>query len=145
MPVYELCLKKTAIVTGEMLCQFLDEWRDITGILRWVLDITEHGYSLQFRYRPPPFKWRSSIIDTASKCPSFETGSSQPARKRSDRVPLSQLESRFYSHYFVVPNRNWGLHPILDLRPINRVLHKGRVPDNDSEADSGILGTGLHP
>ncbi len=39
-------------------------------------------------------------------------------------VPPSELESGFYSRYFVVPKRDGGLRPILDLRPINRALCK---------------------
>ncbi len=39
-----------------------------------------------------------------------------------ERVPPHELESGFYSRYFVVPKRDGGLRPILDLRPINRAL-----------------------
>ncbi len=39
-----------------------------------------------------------------------------------ERVPPNELESGFYSRYFVVPKRDGGLRPILDLRPINRAL-----------------------
>ncbi len=41
-----------------------------------------------------------------------------------ERVPPNELESIFYSRYFVVPKRDGGLRPILDLRPINRALCK---------------------
>ncbi|XDV15183.1 hypothetical protein PO909_015313 [Leuciscus waleckii] len=41
-----------------------------------------------------------------------------------ERVPPSEQESGFYSRYFVVPKKDGGLRPILDLRPINRALHK---------------------
>ncbi len=41
-----------------------------------------------------------------------------------ERVLPSELETGFYSRYFVVPKRDWGIRPILDLRPINRALYK---------------------
>ncbi len=34
-------------------------------------------------------------------------------------VPHSNRESRLYSRYFVVPKKDGGLHPILDLRVLN--------------------------
>ncbi len=41
-----------------------------------------------------------------------------------ERIPASELESSFYSRYFVVAKRDGGLRSILDLRPINRALGK---------------------
>ncbi len=43
-----------------------------------------------------------------------------------ETVPPSERESGFYSRYFVIPKRDGGLRPILDLRPINRAL--GQCP-----------------
>ncbi len=34
------------------------------------------------------------------------------------------MRSGFYSPYFIVPKKSGGLRPILDLRVLNRVLHK---------------------
>ncbi|KAG1925659.1 hypothetical protein F2P79_025386 [Pimephales promelas] len=34
------------------------------------------------------------------------------------------MRSRFYSPYFIVPKKGGGLRPILDLRVLNRALHK---------------------
>ncbi len=41
-----------------------------------------------------------------------------------EKVPPNEQESGFYSCYFVIPKRDGGLRPILDLRPINRALGK---------------------
>ncbi len=71
------------------------------------------------------FQRRGAVSNIASKCPGPETRAMQPARKRSDRtIPVSELESSFYSRYFVVAKRDGGLRSILDLRPINRALCK---------------------
>ncbi len=37
-------------------------------------------------------------------------------------VPQAQSKSGFYSHYFVVPKKDGGLRPILDLRTLNYAL-----------------------
>ncbi len=39
-------------------------------------------------------------------------------------VPPAGIRSGFYSPYFIVPKKIGGLQPILDLRVLNRVLHK---------------------
>ncbi len=72
-----------------------------------------------------PFQWRGAVSNIASKCPGSETRDSCLLEKGAvERVPPNELESGFYSRYFVVPKRDGGLRPILDLRPINRALCK---------------------
>ncbi len=39
-----------------------------------------------------------------------------------EKVPPAQSESGFYSHYFLVPKKDGGLRPILDLRRLNHAL-----------------------
>ncbi len=39
-------------------------------------------------------------------------------------VPPAEMKSGFYSPYFIVPKKGGGLRPILDLRVLNRALHK---------------------
>ncbi len=39
-------------------------------------------------------------------------------------VPPAGMRSGFYSPYFIVPKKSGGLRPILDLRLLNRRLHK---------------------
>lgn len=63
-----------------------------------------------------PFQRRGPVFNVTPKHPDSKTGSSQSAP--------SELESRFYSHYFVVPKTDGCLRPVLDLRPINQALHK---------------------
>ncbi len=70
------------------------------------------------------FQWRVAVSNIASKCAGSETRGMQSVRKRSDKVPPSERESGFYSRYFVIPKRDGGIRPILDLRPINRALGK---------------------
>ncbi len=39
-------------------------------------------------------------------------------------VPSAEMRQGFYSPYFIVPKKGGGLRPILDLRVLNRALHK---------------------
>ncbi len=105
------------------LRQFISAWKVIPGISRWLLNVIERGYTLQFRRRPPRFNgvvqsltspWNAQALRQEIGC-LLEKGA-------VERVPPHELESGFYSRYFVVPKRDGGLRPILDLRPINRAL-----------------------
>lgn len=39
-----------------------------------------------------------------------------------EEIPPTQMESGFYSRYYVVPKKDGGLRKILDLRPLNLAL-----------------------
>ncbi len=43
-----------------------------------------------------------------------------------EEVPKSDLEQGFFSRYFLVPKRDGGLRPILDLHHLNLSLYKGK-------------------
>ncbi len=45
-------------------------------------------------------------------------------RKEAIEVALLTRESGFYSRYFIVPEKDGGLHPILDLRQLNRSVSR---------------------
>ncbi len=103
----------------------MSAWDVITWISRWLLSVIERGYTLQFRRRPPHCNGmvqsltlpRNAQVLRQEVCCLLKKGA-------VERVPPSELESGFYSCYFVVPKRDGGLRPILDLRPINRALCK---------------------
>ncbi len=46
------------------------------------------------------------------------------AKDAIEPVPPADMRSGFYSPYFIVPKKSGGLRPILDLRVLNRALHK---------------------
>ncbi len=46
------------------------------------------------------------------------------AKDAIEPVPPAEMKSGFYSPYFIVPKKGSGLRPILDLRVLNRALHK---------------------
>ncbi|KAL0146452.1 hypothetical protein M9458_058244, partial [Cirrhinus mrigala] len=46
------------------------------------------------------------------------------AKQAIEVVPPENMECGLYSRYFLVPKKDGGLRPILDLRPLNRALAK---------------------
>ncbi len=46
------------------------------------------------------------------------------AKDAIEPVPPAEMKSGFYSPYFIVPKKGGRLRPILDLRVLNRALHK---------------------
>ncbi len=46
------------------------------------------------------------------------------AKDAIEPVPPAKMRQGFYSPYFIVPKKGGGLRPILDLRVLNRALHK---------------------
>ncbi len=72
-----------------------------------------------------PFQRRGAVSNIASKLQVLREEVRNLLKKGAiEKVPQSEQESGFYSRYFVMPKRDSGLHPILDLRPINRALGK---------------------
>ncbi len=105
------------------LRQFISAWKVIPGISRWLLNVIERGYTLQFRRRPPRFNGVVQSLTSPRNAQALRQEIGCLLEKGAvERVPPHELESWFYSRYFVVPKRDGGLRPILDLRPINRAL-----------------------
>ncbi len=105
------------------LRQFISAWKAIPGISRWLLNVIERGYTLQFRRRPPRFNGVVQSLTSPRNAQALRQEIGCLLEKGAvERVPPHELESGFYSRYFVVPKRDGGLRPILDLRPINRAL-----------------------
>lgn len=83
-----------------------------------------HGYRLQFLHRPPVTK---SAIFTSVNDPQHarilrEELSTLLDKKAIREVKLDNHQAGFYSRYFLVPKRDGGLRPILDLRGLNKHL-----------------------
>ncbi len=79
-----------------------------------------------------PIRLKTTALPWCGRHHSAQRGRSSPARrgdasagKGSHRsVPPAQSESGFYSHYFLIPKKDGGLRPILDLRLLNHTLTK---------------------
>ncbi len=90
---------------------------------QWVLRTVERGYRIQFGSRPPQFNGvNSTLVEQALV---MEQDVVALLRKEAiEVVPPHERESGFYSRYFIVPKKDGGLRPILDLRQLNRSVSR---------------------
>ncbi len=87
------------------------------------MGIIKRGYSLQFARRPPRF---SGVVSTSVQGENARVLRSEVMtlleKGAIEMVPPALSESGFYSRYFLVPKKDVGLRPILDLRRLNHAL-----------------------
>lgn len=89
-----------------------------------MLDTIARGYRIQFWRRPPPF---SGVLPTIVKDPVqanilAEEVATLLQKNAIKKVSTSEQQAGFYSIYFLVPKKDGGLRPILDLRRLNAHL-----------------------
>ncbi len=110
------------------LSYFLHEWERLPGVSLWVLRTIRTGYTLQFGKNPPRFDGvHLTVVNSAAKASVLQQELSSLLRKGAiEEVPQSEVERGFFSRYFLVPKRDGGLRPILDLRRLNLSLYKGK-------------------
>ncbi len=110
------------------LSHFLHEWERLPGVSLWVLRIIRTGYTLQFGRNPPRFDGvHLTVVNSASKASVLQQELSSLLQKGAiEEVPHSEVEQCFFSRYFLIPKRDGGLRPILDLRRLNLSLYKGK-------------------
>ncbi len=100
-----------------------EAWQAIPGVSEWVMGIIKRGYSLQFARRPPRF---SGVVSTSVQGENARVLRSEVMtlleKGAIEMVPPALSESGFYSRYFLVPKKDGGLRPILDLRRLNHAL-----------------------
>ncbi|KAL0161810.1 hypothetical protein M9458_041206, partial [Cirrhinus mrigala] len=108
-----------------LLATRAEAWQAIPGVSDWVMGIITRGYSLQFARRPPRL---SGVVPTVVKSRDAHVLRSEVLilleKGAIEVVHPAQSESGFYSRYFLVPKKDGGLRPILDLRHLNRALMK---------------------
>ncbi len=100
-----------------------EAWQAIPRVSDWVMGIIKRGYSLQFARRPPRF---SGVVSTSVQGENARVLRSEVMtlleKGAIEMVPPALSESGFYSRYFLVPKKDGGLRPILDLRRLNHAL-----------------------
>ncbi|KAI2647838.1 Transposon Ty3-G Gag-Pol polyprotein [Labeo rohita] len=85
----------------------------------------ERGYRIQFGAPPPPFNGVSPTLVGPEQGLVMEQEVATLLRKEAiEVVPPHERESGFYSRYFIVPKKDGGLRPILDLRLLNRSVKR---------------------
>ncbi len=100
-----------------------EAWQAIPRVSEWVMGIIKRGYSLQFARRPPRF---SGVVSTSVQGENARVLRSEVMtlleKGAIEMVSPALSESGFYSRYFLVPKKDGGLRPILDLRRLNHAL-----------------------
>ncbi|KAI2644567.1 Transposon Ty3-G Gag-Pol polyprotein [Labeo rohita] len=103
------------------LSESLAAWKLLPGISAWVLSTVQIGYRIQFFRHPPRF---NGVVFTSVKPELMHVLSQELqtllSKEAIEHVPLPEIESGYYSRYFLVPKKDGGLRPILDLRGLNR-------------------------
>ena len=116
-----LCLQPDLPVGGR-LSAFLPFWRILTQD-PWVLSVIERGYTFQFKRFPRLTGKRVTRSNVSELC---EEVAGLLQKCAVEPVPPDQLGKGFYSTYFVVPKKDGGLRPILNLKPFNKSLQRVR-------------------
>ncbi len=115
----------TSIVPLEPLAQRLEAWLTLPSLSRWLTRTIRHGYAIQFARRPPKFNGVLETSVAVRNAPVLcEEIAVLLAKDAIEPVPPAEMRQGFYSPYFIVPKKGGGLRPILDLRVLNRALHK---------------------
>ncbi len=114
-----------SIVPLKPLAQRLEAWLTLPSLSRWLTRTIQLGYAIQFTRRPPKF---NGVLETSvafRNAPVLrEEIAVLLAKYAIEPVPPAERRQGFYSPYFIVPKKRGGLRPILDLRVLNRALHK---------------------
>ena len=114
----------SAIVPIRPLAQCLAAWLMLPAPSRWLVRTIRLGYAIQFAKRPPRFRGVRFTSVAPDATPVLrEEIAVLLAKDAIEPVPPAEMKSGFYSPYFIVPKKNGGCRPILDLRTLNRSLH----------------------
>ncbi|KAI2653671.1 Transposon Ty3-G Gag-Pol polyprotein [Labeo rohita] len=110
------------------LVDYLAAWKLLPNVSAWVLHTVEKGYAIQFGAPPPPFDWVFPTLVGPEQALVMEQEVETLLRKEAiEVVPPHARDSGFYSRYFIVPKKDGGLRPIIDLRRLNRSVMKLKI------------------
>ncbi len=103
----------------------LEAWLTLPSLSRWLTRTIRLGYSIQFARRPPKLNAVLETLVAVRNTPVLrEEIAVLLAKDAIEPVPPAEMRQGFYSPYFIVPMKGGGLRTILDLRVLNRALHK---------------------
>ncbi len=115
----------TSVGSLVSLVRFWGAWLALPNPSSWLLRTIRLGYVIQFARRPPKYRGIHSTTVRAADAPILRAEIAVLLAKDAiEPVPPADMRSGFYSPYFIVPKKSGGLRPILDLRVLNRALHR---------------------
>ncbi len=108
----------TSVTPLVPLARSLGAWLALPSPSRWLLRTIRLGYAIQFARRPPKFRGIRFTSVKAADAPVLHAEIAVLLAKDAiEPVPPADMG-------FIVPKKGGGLRPILDLRVLNRALHK---------------------
>ncbi len=115
----------TSVTSLVPLARSLGAWLVLPSPSPWLLRTIRLGYAIQFTRRPPKFRGIRFTSVKAADAPVLRAEIAVLLAKDAiEPVPPADMGSGLFSPYFIVPKKVGGLRPILDLRVLNRALHK---------------------
>ncbi|KAL0149293.1 hypothetical protein M9458_055331 [Cirrhinus mrigala] len=102
------------------LVDYLAAWKLLPNVSAWVLRTVERGYRIQFGALPPFNGVFPTVVSPEQGLVMEQEVGTLLRKEAIEVVPPQDRESGFYSRYFIVPKKDGGLRPILDLRLLNR-------------------------
>ncbi len=115
----------TSVGSLVSLVRFWGAWLALPNPSRWLLHTIRLGYAILFARRPPKYRGIHFTAVRAADAPILRAEIAVLLAKDAiEPVPPADMRSGFYSPYFIVPKKGGGLRPILDLRVLNRALHR---------------------
>ncbi len=115
----------TSVASLVPLVRSLGAWLALPRPSRWLMRTIRLGYAIQFARRSPKFRGVRFTSVLSKDAPLLRAEVAVLLAKDAiEPVPPAEMKSGFYSPYFIVPKKGGGLRPILDLRVLNRALHK---------------------
>ncbi len=115
----------TSVTPLVLLSRSLGAWLALPSPSRWLLRTIRLGYAIQFARRPPKFRGIRFTSVKAADSPVLRAEIAVLLAKDAiEPVPPADMGSGLFSPYFIVPKKGGGIRPILDLRVLNRALHK---------------------
>ncbi|KAL0173587.1 hypothetical protein M9458_029555, partial [Cirrhinus mrigala] len=115
----------TLVVPLVPLVRFLGDQLALPSPSCWLLRTIRLGYAIHFARRTPKFRGVHFTSVEAADAPVLSAEIATLLVKDAIQpAPPADMKAGSYSPYFIVPMKDGGLRPILDLRVLNWALHR---------------------
>ena len=116
------------IPVGGRLRFFLENWKKITND-QWVLSVIEKGYKLEFIKKPIWQGIKQTIVSQKNMEILLQEVNILIEKDAIESVQKEQIQSGFYSTFFLVPKKNGKMRPVINLRPLKWYFQKKHFQD----------------